>query len=103
MAKLSESGGRRKESKHDNRFYTKLDMAEIKHYEAIMNSMKKRGVLVPEGQNHIIVLCGCGREGCFVHRYIKSEPTQADKDWFFKNYPHNHHKKLPHNHKKKKK
>ena len=95
MAKLSERGNSRgpaKESKHSNRFYTKLDMAEIKHYEAILNSMRKRGIVVPEGQNFYITLCGCGAEGCFVHGNFKSV-SQEDCDKFRKLWPHNHHVK----------
>lgn len=76
--KLSEAGGHKKSSKkNDKRFYTALDMAEIKHQEAIKASQIKRGERKDKGNNSIIV-CGCGREGCFLHLEHDStlEPAQ---------------------------
>ena len=79
--KLSEAGGHKKSSKKKHkRFYTALDMAEIKHQEAIKASEIKRGVREPKGNNSIIV-CGCGREGCFLHLEHDSTlepPTEKD-------------------------
>lgn len=65
MAKLYEILKRRKESKHNKRFYTSRDMSELKHMIAIRNSEIKRG-LVPYRANTGICVCGCGHEGCFI-------------------------------------
>jgi len=57
---------RKKESKHNKRFYTSLDMAIIKKDAATRNAQNKRGE-VPVYPNNYISVCGCGREGCFLH------------------------------------
>lgn len=49
-----------------NRFYTALDMAIVKHDEAVQNAKIKRGEIKPHNNRYISV-CGCGREGCFIH------------------------------------
>ncbi len=48
------------------RFYTSTDMAILKHDIAIHNSQLKRGEVKKEG-TYLIVECGCGHEGCFLH------------------------------------
>ena len=55
---------RRPESKNLKRFYTPLDMAIIKKDESIYNSRAKRGLIKKPND---ICVCGCGREGCFLH------------------------------------
>ena len=51
--------------KGDKRFYTSVDMAEVKHMVAIRNSRIKRGE-TPDFFNNYISVCGCGHEGCFI-------------------------------------
>ena len=68
--KLERIARQRKNSRgNDERFYTQLDMAIIKHDAAVRNAQVKRGE-VPRisgvGFNYVSV-CGCGREGCFIH------------------------------------
>lgn len=65
MAKLNKICKRRKESKSGKRFYTSIDMSELKHMIAIRNSQVKRGD-VPYRVNSGISVCGCGAEGCFI-------------------------------------
>jgi len=48
------------------RFYTALDMAILKHDEAVHNAQLKRGEK-KTGKQKLIVVCGCGAEGCFLH------------------------------------
>jgi len=48
------------------RFYTSTDMAILKHDIAIHNSQLKRGE-VKEEVTYLIIPCGCGHEGCFLH------------------------------------
>jgi hypothetical protein len=73
MANLRDSGGHKPASRKNHvRFYTALDMAELKHMEAIRNSRVKRG---EEKEKHTYIsCCGCGREGCF----IVSAPRKID-------------------------
>lgn len=52
--------------KQGRRFYTDVDMAIIKLDEAVLNSMVKRGEVVINNNQHIVI-CGCGVEGCFLH------------------------------------
>lgn len=66
MAKLWKILTNRKESKNSKRKYTLRDMAEIKHDEAKHNAQLKRGE-IKKGNKKSIILCGCGREGCFLH------------------------------------
>ena len=56
----------KKESNNGKRFYSRLDMAIIKHDEAVRNSEVKRGELKITN-NRYIYICGCGVEGCFIH------------------------------------
>lgn len=86
--KLSKKCTKRKSSKHNNRFYTQLDMAECKHYEAIKNSEIKRGERQPKGNNYISE-CGCGVEGCFFHGEFDSIP-QEEFNKFVKNKSKHH-------------
>ena len=65
--KVTEISRSAKSSRHGDRFYTRLDMAVIKHDEAVKNAQIKRGEVVPRGNNHAIRHCGCGAEGCFLH------------------------------------
>ena len=72
MAKLNMICKRRPESrwhsetqKGGKRFYTSVDMSEVKHMIAIRNSEIKRGLIVDKPNNYIAV-CGCGNEGCFI-------------------------------------
>lgn len=56
-----------KVSQQGKRFYTSRDMAIIKTDDAIRNSQINRGEVIPKGENHYIVHCGCGATGCFIH------------------------------------
>lgn len=67
MTMLEETAKQRKNSrKNHRRFYTSRDMAIVKHDAAVRNSKVKRGELQRYG-NEGIYVCGCGREGCFIH------------------------------------
>jgi len=95
--KLELISKRRKESKHNNRFYTALDMAIIKHDIAVKNAEKKRGI-TPDYPNNIISVCGCGGEGCFIHSSWKTTQTQEEynkslADWAKLGWGYTHHKK----------
>jgi len=57
---------RKKEYRNNKRFYTSIDMAIIKKDAAGRNALIKRGVL-QKGGTEYIVICGCGKEGCFIH------------------------------------
>ena len=53
------------------RFYTAVDMAELKHMVAQHNGWAKRqakaqGISVDELRHNSIYPCGCGTEGCFI-------------------------------------
>ena len=67
MAKWYENIRQRKESKNGNRFYTLLDMAEIKRMESVQNSRVKRGEM--KNRPNYCSCCGCGSEGCFILTY----------------------------------
>lgn len=54
------------------RFYSRLDMAIVKHDEAIKNAKIKRGELVLEGNNEYVYHCSCGATGCLVHASFKT-------------------------------
>lgn len=64
-------------SRHGERFYSQWDMAIIKKDVAIRNSMINRGEIIPKGENHYIVHCGCGGTGCFVHGSFASDTKKA--------------------------
>lgn len=68
MAKWYENIRQRKESKNYKRFYTQLDMAEIKRMESVQNSEIKRGER--EHRPNYYSVCGCGSEGCFILCYV---------------------------------
>ena len=51
---------------YPKRFYTALDMAIVKHDEAMVNAQVKRGEFT-RTNNRNIYPCGCGVEGCFLH------------------------------------
>lgn len=78
---------RRKESEHGNRFYTKLDMAIIKKDAANRNGQIKRGEVPNYGNNYISV-CGCGREGCFIHSGFNSISQEEMNKWYKNKLPH---------------
>ena len=61
--KLYEKGKRVKYSKNDKRFYSQLDMAQLKQDEAISNSRFKRGE--KKELHSVISVCSCGADGCF--------------------------------------
>lgn len=67
MMKVTDKATKRRLSRHGERFYTQRDMAIIKHDAAIRNAEIKRGDVSPNGNNHMIKVCGCGVEGCFIH------------------------------------
>lgn len=67
--KLLETATTRRRSRNHRRFFTSRDMAIIKHDAAVRNSQIKRGE-IKRGGTELIVLCGCGREGCFIHMGI---------------------------------
>jgi len=52
--------------RNGKRFYTSLDMSIIKKDAANHNGQIKRGEIIGYG-NNVIIVCGCGREGCFIH------------------------------------
>ena len=54
-----------KASHYRKRFFTSIDMSELKHMIAIRNSQIKRGEIEDHPNNYIAV-CGCGHEGCFI-------------------------------------
>jgi hypothetical protein len=62
--------------KNDNRFYTAVDMAIIKHDAAVVNAKRKRGE-VESHNNQIVSVCGCGREGCFIHTSYETKPIRG--------------------------
>lgn len=70
----------RKSSKHDNRFYTAMDMAIVKHDSAVKNSRIKRGETERKG-NEYIMICGCGAEGCFLHIDHDNNPQEWVNMW----------------------
>ena len=59
------------------RFYTALDMAIIKHDASVKNAQRKRGDVVSHNNQHIFV-CGCGREGCFIHTSYPSKERPVE-------------------------
>ncbi len=72
--KLISAVKRRKESKNGKRLYTMLDMAVVKHDQAVRNAQVKRGeVENVEGGFEYITICGCGVEGCFLHLSTKRQ------------------------------
>lgn len=85
---------RRKESKHNNRLYTSLDMAIIKKDAANRNGQIKRGE-VPDYPNNYISVCGCGFEGCFIHGGWETVSKEEMDKWIEqrKEYPHHKPKK----------
>ena len=58
--------GNREYSRNDKRFYTDVDMMEIKRMESVSNSEQKRGL--KEKKHSSIYDCRCGCEGCFIIR-----------------------------------
>lgn len=66
---LEDIAKRKKDSKQGRRFYTPIDMAIIKKDIARINSQVKRGEV--DHSSSYIAVCGCGREGCFIHGYSK--------------------------------
>lgn len=81
---------RRKSShRNDNRFYTSLDMSIIKKDAANHKGKVKRGEL-PDYANNYISVCGCGREGCFIHSGFDSVSDEEMTEWVErrKQYPH---------------
>ena len=78
---------RRKESKHQNRFYTRLDMAVIKKDAANRKGQIKRGEVKDFGNNYISV-CGCGVEGCFIHSGFDSISKEEMNEWQKNKFPH---------------
>lgn len=57
----------------NGRFLTQLDMAIIKHDEAVVNSRINRGELKSNDlKKDAIYICGCGAPGCAIHsRHVK--------------------------------
>ena len=84
---------RKKDSTYNNRFYTSLDMSIIKKDAANRNGQIKRGE-VPDFANNYISVCGCGREGCFIHSGFNTIPQEEMNDWA-KNKQLPHHKPKP--------
>lgn len=67
MSKLTDVITYRRHSRnHSRRRYTDVDMAVIKHDEAVLNSRVARGE-AKAGNTQLIIECGCGTEGCFLH------------------------------------
>lgn len=85
---------RRKHSRqNDNRFYTSLDMSIIKKDAANHNGKVKRGE-IPDYANNYISVCGCGREGCFIHGGFDSVSDEEMKEWVERRKDHPHHKPI---------
>ena len=61
--KLYEKGKQVKYSKNGKRFYSRLDMAQLKQDEAKSNSRFKRGE--SKELHSKISVCSCGADGCF--------------------------------------
>lgn len=63
-----------KKASHSNsdHFLSTLDMAVVKHDEAIKNSQIKRGELTLKGNNEYIVKCRCGNRGCLYSSSFKT-------------------------------
>ena len=66
-----------KYSKKGKRFYTSLDMAIVKHDQAVRNSRIKRGE-IKQGGTEYIADCGCGVIGCFLHLGFDSKPIKRE-------------------------
>ena len=79
MAKLTSKIKRRNETRGGKRFYTALDMAVIKHDDAVENSREKRGEIKRFGNRRHSV-CGCGVEGCFVHVNYESDSVRKQRE-----------------------
>lgn len=77
MSKWYERVRRRDESKNGKRFYTELDMAEIKRMESVANSEVKRGLR--ENKPNYYSVCGCGAEGCFIISYSEGKLYEKRK------------------------
>lgn len=77
MSKWYENIRRRKESKNWKRFYTMLDMSEIKRMESIANSEVKRGER--KNKPNYCYVCGCGSEGCFITTYADGKLFEKRK------------------------
>ena len=84
---------RRESNYNNNRFYTSLDMAIIKKDAANRMGQIKRSEVVDFANNYISV-CGCGREGCFIHSGWNTIPQDKMNDWS-KNKQLPHHKTKP--------
>jgi len=85
---IEEVARRRKHSHYnDNRFYTMVDMAIIKKDAATRMAQIKRGEIPAFGNNYICV-CGCGREGCFLHSGHDSLPQEQVNEWAKNRDPH---------------
>ena len=77
MAKLYDAvgiakkkGRNTKTTRDGNRLFDSLDMAIIKHDEAVHNAQLKRGEQ-EKGKKHMIYACGCGDSGCCLHIEVK--------------------------------
>ncbi len=77
MSKWYERVRRRDESKNGKRFYTELDMAEIKRMESVANSEVKRGLR--KNKPNYYSVCGCGAEGCFIISYSEGKLYEKRK------------------------
>jgi hypothetical protein len=71
VEKAYQKGRRTNGSKNMNRrLFDSLDMAIIKHDEAIHNAQLKRGE-IEKGVKHMIYACGCNSSGCCLHIEVK--------------------------------
>ena len=84
MTSITKRAKYRNESRDGNRFYTQLDMAIIKHDQAVMNSRKKRGEYKPKDGYEYVARCGCGVEGCFIHGSSERVPKEHKKNVHFR-------------------
>ena len=71
--------------KRERRFYTSIDMSELKHMIAQRNSQIKRGEVIDHPNNYISV-CGCGYEGCFVLGGYETPPLDSPYYKIYKKY-----------------
>lgn len=60
------------------RFFSRKDMAIVRHDAEVLNSQEKRGELQRTNTRHIFV-CGCGAVGCFLHTSYESIVVPFEK------------------------
>lgn len=60
------------------------EMNMLRHEEEVYNSRVKRGLITEKkGGRHMIVVCGCGVEGCAFHSQSEHNPYPDSKYGYF--------------------